>query len=55
MIFEPNDRARTVWCMEPLFPRPGKDGQRKGKIEERKCEDYYGATHVVLGWPTVKF
>lgn len=55
VVFEPNDQARTVACMEPLFPRPGKDGQRTGKIETRKCDEYYADTHVVLGWPTVKF
>ena len=55
VVFEPNDRERTVMCMEPLHPKPGRDGKRTGKIERRKCEDYYAATHVVLGWPTVKF
>ena len=42
--------TRTVMCMEPFWPHPGRDGNRTGRMVRRDIEHFNYGDNVVLAW-----
>ncbi|MEI6158954.1 MAG: hypothetical protein WCP77_03895 [Roseococcus sp.] len=41
----------AVWCMEPYWPFPGKNGKRTGRFVKREIDDHFNyGDNVVLAW-----
>lgn len=41
----------AVWCMEPYWPLPGKNGKRTGRFVKREIDDHFNyGDNIILAW-----